>query len=1201
MGEHMDRIYKKNSIIRFLTGVLFFCSFFNLEVAKANASIKILSDGRHAYGNITSTINQLLGTGHIGTDIIVHSTNMDTGGSFSINPSDALNTTTQRYDQNGTLVPSAGPYQIFTTSATGYSGDNLGQYNTYAANDLVHNYASTASTNSPPPSFHVAPGGDGWASFGGVEWTIDPVLFCSSTLSCLTGANAGMIAVLRYLHSTSTNPWNWYDTKAALRQTGTKWATGYDKTAYGFGQVNYATANALTDNQILLQSPAVATSTTGVSNQLTFTVYPFKQTRRVKEVLYQFSSAPAFHAAEMSTSTIAALGGTKITEYTGTTATTSAPIFTALTNAYFVWFTADNATDDTANFSRIDTYSVLGPLSQNQIEFTTTFDVATPLNNAISATQSPTFTWSAANSHFGISKYQLYVDGVLNKDNVSGTSATPTSDLAAGTHTWYVKAVNNNGVATTTSSIPTINIVPGYAAGYTFYVDNVLGSDNNPGSQALPWATLTKAGDTAAAGDTVVIIKNAGAPYREQLIPSKDGTSSSNITFRGVDANSKPEIWGSADVSSGWSVYNGGNANTYQQATTTGIQILAAGSSINSLTKKTQGSSATTLNPGEWFWAADILYYRLASGEVINSLHIEASMRDYGISGTSAMYVTFQNIIARYANSNGVYLSNTGQTVQGVEIYDSYQGIVLKGSAKILRYVVAARNSTDGINLSYPNNSQIYNSLAYGNGTNGVTFSAYGGLTSTLKNIISSGNHDFSFAKGYVFSAPTYITSNNLWDIAGDSSWDTHKGTNNQELVDPLLIATSTSNFALKPLSPAIDTGVAIAGLTTDILGNHIYGTPDIGPYEYQPPYTIGTNDIDITGAIRLYNDGKYRYTNATTTGTTASFNVTPVGGFPVGDYSEFLNVSISKWNKSGDYSKTWTETSTTATSTVHTIGNLKNNTYYNILVDSTQYASMLTDGTGQGTFTYAGGYTTHTFDVAEDTGAPVAAAPTIAPTISGSAQTFTWSPASDPSGIAKYQLYTDSTLKEDNVTGTSISSTGFSCGNHTWYVRAIDNAGNATDSSTQSFDVACGGGPVMPAGTVLFDTPKPRMQTIKDGKVTYLDEVASTTKTALAVPKVPQIPASLLVPQATPNTKTPFTRTLNRGSKGNDVKALQDVLKKDRTVYPEGLVTGYFGEATERAVKQFQKKYNIASSGTPQTTGYGVVGPKTRNILKGM
>ncbi|MBI2635395.1 MAG: peptidoglycan-binding protein [Parcubacteria group bacterium] len=73
------------------------------------------------------------------------------------------------------------------------------------------------------------------------------------------------------------------------------------------------------------------------------------------------------------------------------------------------------------------------------------------------------------------------------------------------------------------------------------------------------------------------------------------------------------------------------------------------------------------------------------------------------------------------------------------------------------------------------------------------------------------------------------------------------------------------------------------------------------------------------------------------------------------------------------------------------------------------------------------------------------------------------------------------------------------------------------------------------------------------------------------------------------------FVRPLALGLRHADVTNLQEALKTDASVYPEGLVTGYFGPATLRAVQKFQEKYGIATSGD---SGYGNVGPKTRTKL---
>ena len=70
--------------------------------------------------------------------------------------------------------------------------------------------------------------------------------------------------------------------------------------------------------------------------------------------------------------------------------------------------------------------------------------------------------------------------------------------------------------------------------------------------------------------------------------------------------------------------------------------------------------------------------------------------------------------------------------------------------------------------------------------------------------------------------------------------------------------------------------------------------------------------------------------------------------------------------------------------------------------------------------------------------------------------------------------------------------------------------------------------------------------------------------------------------------------RILSLGSTGDDVTRLQQFLARDASVYPERLVTGYYGALTEAAVRRWQVKFNIVSSGNPQTTGYGQVGPRT-------
>lgn len=76
---------------------------------------------------------------------------------------------------------------------------------------------------------------------------------------------------------------------------------------------------------------------------------------------------------------------------------------------------------------------------------------------------------------------------------------------------------------------------------------------------------------------------------------------------------------------------------------------------------------------------------------------------------------------------------------------------------------------------------------------------------------------------------------------------------------------------------------------------------------------------------------------------------------------------------------------------------------------------------------------------------------------------------------------------------------------------------------------------------------------------------------------------ASILNPQ-------PLARNLKFGTSGTEVRSLQEFLRTLPGIYPEKLVTGYFGLFTERAVKRFQERNGIKTT--------GIVGPLTRAKL---
>ncbi len=52
--------------------------------------------------------------------------------------------------------------------------------------------------------------------------------------------------------------------------------------------------------------------------------------------------------------------------------------------------------------------------------------------------------------------------------------------------------------------------------------------------------------------------------------------------------------------------------------------------------------------------------------------------------------------------------------------------------------------------------------------------------------------------------------------------------------------------------------------------------------------------------------------------------------------------------------------------------------------------------------------------------------------------------------------------------------------------------------------------------------------------------------------------------------------RQLGQGMSGEDVKILQGVLAAQPDIYPEGIVSGYYGPLTSKAVRKYQEKFGI-------------------------
>jgi PKD repeat protein len=111
-------------------------------------------------------------------------------------------------------------------------------------------------------------------------------------------------------------------------------------------------------------------------------------------------------------------------------------------------------------------------------------------------------------------------------DGATSSSQNPSyTYAAAGSYevTLSVQAGSNSDNASRTIS------VRAEAPGYYVAVGHPSASDSNPGTEALPWKTITKANQTLTAGDTVYI--KAGN-YTTYIAPARSGTTSYRITYR---------------------------------------------------------------------------------------------------------------------------------------------------------------------------------------------------------------------------------------------------------------------------------------------------------------------------------------------------------------------------------------------------------------------------------------------------------------------------------------------------------------------------------------------------------------------------------------------------------------------------------------------------------------------------------------------
>ncbi|MGO8697805.1 MAG: LamG-like jellyroll fold domain-containing protein [Limisphaerales bacterium] len=861
----------------------------------------------------------------------------------------------------------------------------------------------------------------------------------------------------------------------------------------------------------------------------------------------------------------------------------------------------------------------------------------------------PNNTWTLITVVMANSTLYYYENGALatsTPETISGNVGTGVATLKIGrdpVNSQYFFSGSLDDVQIYNQALSAGQIATYYAQNETFspsnhtpttyYVSAASGNDANPGTVASPFQTIQEGANTALPGDTVIVEDGTYSAMSGQALVTLNsgGLPNEPITFESQNPGGAVLNGESNAVQDAWQFTNSASYITIKGFEIFGFasggitfNTVAPESNIDILNNNIHDigrlcSDSTFGNDG--VYTPSTVSSSLIEGNIFHDIG-RFSPSENGCSPATQYYMN---------HDHGVYIEgSTNITVANNIFYNLNHGwgvhVYSVNNSYLASNITIENNTFSGANPYEPGqiilatpgvtNAVIQNNIFYGPATDGINFYNCCAMP-TFINVTVTNN--------ITYGAP--VTTFNPSGVTFSGNLDN---------ADPLLVASSTYNFQLASgISPAIDAGTSAGSTstTTDYSGNPIYGTPDIGAYEYQPPFTIGTDMIDPTGNIRIYGDGKYRYLTATSSTPSASLFAAPIGGFPTYDAvttrPAWLDISNITWGSSDS----WTASSSIATSTVFTVGNLTPNTPYFVKVDGATstaftgascsnyfaFGNCGSDASGNLSLTYTGGYTTHTFLVAPDPSAQsvMLTAPS-AGTVSGTVSlAATTSSAANAAGV---QFILDGTTPIGSfVTSTSSpytytatwNSTAASNGSHTLSAVALDTSGEyATSSITVTVSNAVSapaptssGGSSGPSGGSSFSSSG-------GGRGAPVLPIATSTPVASDCPT-----GFTCTPAATPTcnilvptSRAVFTRSLALGSTGSDVQALQQFLNSHSFTVASsgngspGLETSYFGPATKAALIRFQNAYAaqvLAPSSLTEGTGYfGSATMKEANLL---
>ncbi len=132
-------------------------------------------------------------------------------------------------------------------------------------------------------------------------------------------------------------------------------------------------------------------------------------------------------------------------------------------------------------------------------------------------------------------------------------------------------------------------------------------------------------------------------------------------------------------------------------------------------------------------------------------------------------------------------------------------------------------------------------------------------------------------------------------------------------------------------------------------------GNALLGPF-------IARNILAASKTFFGYGLAHSAYSNGSFSNSRAVYPTDDIANFSVVPAAGVLTFNINTWDKSGDYVKTWTESTPTSSDSTHAIGDFPANVPVQIDRDGVSYAYGTTNSTGYLNWVYSGGYSDHSF-----------------------------------------------------------------------------------------------------------------------------------------------------------------------------------------------------------------------------------------------